>query len=237
MALTEYELKIINAHRLNIDKSFPTEFINFFSQCKDYTMLSRERLYDLYNSIIYINKASIKGDIIEVGCWAGGSLALCALTVDSLSLNDVKIWGYDTFTGHPEPREDEYDIWGNNQSEKFLQLNGKDWAKVEINTVKNNLDLLGVKHHTYKLIKGKIEETSILFSPKSIAILRIDVDWYEPTIVALNKFFPLLNKNGILIIDDYGHHSGTKKAVDEYFSDKPVKFFHIDYSCISCVKL
>ena len=233
---TEYELKIQTAHNLNINKSFPNDFIEYFVKCKNYTMLSRERLYDLYQSIIYTQKSGVIGDIVEIGCWAGGALAMSALTLSGLRQDKIKIWGYDTFNGHNKPSQDEYDVWGKNQADVFSELNGKDWAKVDIDTVKNNLKEIGIDSKSYKLIEGKIEETSNKYFPDNISILRIDVDWYEPTIISLNKFYPLISRYGILIIDDYGHHSGSKKAVDQYFSNKNIKFFHIDYSCIACVK-
>ena len=49
--------------------------------------------------------------------------------------------------------------------------------------------------------------------------------------------YPLLTKGGILIVDDYGHWKGCKKAVDEFFSNKENIFFQqIDYSGIIGVK-
>ena len=46
----------------------------------------------------------------------------------------------------------------------------------------------------------------------------------------LEILFPLLEKNGILIIDDYGYWKGARKAVDEYFIDKKVTMFKIDFT-------
>ena len=66
--------------------------------------------------------------------------------------------------------------------------------------------------------------------PKKISILRLDTDWYASTRVELDILFPLLQKNGILIIDDYGAWSGSKKAVDSYFSKKNLTMFKIDIS-------
>jgi hypothetical protein len=39
-----------------------------------------------------------------------------------------------------------------------------------------------------------------------------------------------LQKGGVLIIDDYGHWAGAKKAVDEYFAAKPIWLHRIDYT-------
>ena len=44
--------------------------------------------------------------------------------------------------------------------------------------------------------------------------------------------YPLLVIGGVLIIDDYGHFHGAKKAVDEYFhsiNEEPL-MHRIDYS-------
>ena len=74
--------------------------------------------------------------------------------------------------------------------------------------------------------------------PKKISILRLDTDFYESTKIELEKLYPLLSKNGILIIDDYGHWQGAKKAVDEYFKKinyKPLLNI-VDYSCRLIIK-
>jgi hypothetical protein len=41
-----------------------------------------------------------------------------------------------------------------------------------------------------------------------------------------------LQPNGVLIIDDYGHWEGARKAVDEYLSDNNISILlnRIDYS-------
>ena len=41
----------------------------------------------------------------------------------------------------------------------------------------------------------------------------------------LVHLFPLLSKNGILIIDDYGYWKGARKAVDEYFEEQDISVF------------
>ncbi len=68
--------------------------------------------------------------------------------------------------------------------------------------------------------------------PEKISILRLDTDWYESTKHELNNLFPRLVSGGILIIDDYGHFQGSKKAVDEYFEENKISsfLFRIDYT-------
>jgi hypothetical protein len=63
-------------------------------------------------------------------------------------------------------------------------------------------------------------------------MLRLDTDWYESTRHELVHLYPRLSRNGVLLIDDYGHWQGSQRATDEYFGGAdPVPFLHrIDYS-------
>ena len=72
--------------------------------------------------------------------------------------------------------------------------------------------------------------------PKKISVLRLDTDWYESTKIELEVLFPLLVKDGILIIDDYGYWNGAKKAVDRYFFKKPIALFKIDFTSRFVIK-
>jgi hypothetical protein len=48
----------------------------------------------------------------------------------------------------------------------------------------------------------------------------------------MQYLFPKLVKNGVLIIDDYGHWIGARKAIDEYFAVHHLNplLIPIDYS-------
>ena len=83
-------------------------------------------------------------------------------------------------------------------------------------------------------VKGKVEQTldSEKNIPKKISLLRLDTDFYESTKKEMEVLYPRLQNKGVLIIDDYGHWKGSKRAVDDYFkNDLNFKFFHrIDYA-------
>jgi hypothetical protein len=86
------------------------------------------------------------------------------------------------------------------------------------------------------LIKGEVNSKTI--EPeieKKISILRLDMDLYEPTIAVLENFYDRIEIGGSIIIDDYGHYSGARKATDEFFANnkKHLHFRHINYSCIA----
>ena len=60
--------------------------------------------------------------------------------------------------------------------------------------------------------------------PRVISVLRLDTDWYESTKAELEILYPKLAIGGVLIIDDYGHWGGSRKAVDEYFANRSRPF-------------
>ena len=83
-----------------------------------------------------------------------------------------------------------------------------------------------------RLVKGKVEDTVPKNAPEKIALLRLDTDWYESTRHELVYLFPRLVPGGVLIIDDYGHWQGARKAVDEYIAGNQVKILlnRVDYT-------
>lgn len=72
--------------------------------------------------------------------------------------------------------------------------------------------------------------------PKKISLLRLDTDWYKSTKIELDVLYPLLSKGGILLIDDYGHWKGARKATDQYFKGRKVLMHRVDYTCRLIVK-
>ena len=74
-------------------------------------------------------------------------------------------------------------------------------------------------------VQGKVEDTIPEQAPQSIALLRLDTDWYESTRHELEHLFPRLSPGGILIIDDYGDWQGARKATDEFVAKHAPGFF------------
>jgi predicted O-methyltransferase YrrM len=69
------------------------------------------------------------------------------------------------------------------------------------------------------LVEGKVEDTLPAAAPEQIAVLRLDTDWYESTKHELEQLYPRLSPGGVLILDDYGHYEGARRAVEEYFAE------------------
>ena len=229
----DYQKKQQQNHLNGFLKVVDATFLKYYEICRVRTMLSTEALYDLWWSVKYICENDMRGDIVEMGVWQGGALELVALALNEFKGNNG-IVGFDTFEGHPMPEAEEIDIWGNNMQDKFNEVtnNGEKWAFADYDSVEKNLKSI---YSNVKLIKGVVDETVDTSDINEISILRLDMDWYEPTKVALEKLCGKIQKGGVLIIDDYGHHSGAKKATDEYVKKRKLKinFRHINYSCVA----
>lgn len=52
-------------------------------------------------------------------------------------------------------------------------------------------------------IKGKVEDTIPKTLPNKIALLRLDIDFYSSTKHELKHLFDLVEKGGVIIINDY----------------------------------
>lgn len=195
-------------------------------------MLCTEALYDLWWSVKYICSKGLEGDIVEFGVWRGGALELIGHALNKFDGSNL-IVGYDTFEGHPEPEKNEIDIWGNNMHKRFqeeIEKGGK-WVYADYEYVLSNLNNV---YKNVKLYKGLVNESIDENDVNQISILRLDMDWYKPTKIVLEKFYDKIQKGGLLIIDDYGHHSGARKAIDEFVEERDLSlnFRHINYSCV-----
>lgn len=209
------------------------EFSRIYEACHPYTMTSKERMYALYNALLYLEGNAIDGDLVECGVWKGGSVMLCALTLQLLGNTSRRIYLYDTFEGMSEPTDRDVDLVGQRAADLLAAAprSAPIWAVSPRSEVEANLAKTGMASDRFVLIEGKVEETIPAIHPDQIALLRLDTDWYESTLHELTHLFPLLSGNGILIIDDYGHHRGAKEATDRYFEDNgPMLLNRIDYT-------
>lgn len=75
-------------------------------------------------------------------------------------------------------------------------------------------------------------------APGPLALLRLDTDWYESTKHEMDHLYPLLAPGGVLIVDDFGHWEGARRAVEEFFDTNggsPL-LARIDYAARIAVK-
>ena len=160
---------------------------------------------------------------------------MMAIARTLLRLNDLReLYLYDTFQGMSEPTVHDKDVKGKSASKLLASAPRDDsvWAFAHLEGVKQAMAQTGYDPARVHFCEGKVEDTIPNTIPDQISLLRLDTDWYESTRHELNHLFPRLARNGVLIIDDYGHWQGARRAVDEYFSGNvpPILLNVIDYT-------
>ncbi|WP_025763230.1 TylF/MycF/NovP-related O-methyltransferase [Dyadobacter tibetensis] len=211
-------------------------FADFLKRCQPYTMTSIERMHTVYTSANYVSKNKIAGDYVECGVWRGGSSMMAILTFLHNKDTSREIYLYDTYEGMSEPSKDDVDVNGKTAKvlleteDKFAGNNN--WCFATLEDVKNNILKLGYPADKIHFVQGKVEESIPATIPTEISLLRLDTDWYESTKHEMEYLYPLLKEKGVLILDDYGHWQGAKKAVDEYLLQHGITLMlnKIDYS-------
>jgi hypothetical protein len=211
-----------------------------------YTMAGIPRLLALIDAVRYCVVRGIPGAFAECGVWRGGSVMAMVLTLQEMGSADREIYLYDTFEGMTEPTEHDVSEFGASAMDEWRKAQERqgrafpeafDHSVFNEEQVKEALLETGYEADLLRFVRGPVEETIPSVAPDSLALLRLDTDWYESTRHELEHLYPALSPGGVLIIDDYGHWDGCRRAVDEYFAAHPTPLLsRIDYTARIAVK-
>jgi hypothetical protein len=206
------------------------EFWGIAQRCLPHTLILIERLYNIYKSVEYICRHNIPGEFVECGVARGGSVMAAGDALAHFGSTDRKFYLYDTFNGMTPPGADDVDFTG--QAQKDIETSLVDHPDFQEETRRN------LRHSRYPFgqivfVKGPVQRTIPGVMPEAIAYLRLDTDWYDSTRHELEHLYPRVVRGGVVIIDDYGHFLGARKAVDEYFaaSRDRILLHRVDYTC------
>ena len=234
------------------------EYFDIIRQVLPYTLTTPARLFVLIEAVKYVINNNIEGDIVECGVWKGGSMMAAALALLEMNATDRDLYLYDTFKGMTKPSEEDVTICGDTAHEDYLhrvkrkapevypytlkrddKRDMSNWCYSSLEEVRKNMFSLRYPRDRIFFIQGRVEDTIPHQVPAGISILRLDTDFYESTKHELEHLFPRVSQGGVLIIDDYGHWLGQKKAVDEYIQEHRTTIFlnRVDFSCRVGVKI
>ncbi len=205
-----------------------------------FTLSGADRRASLLQAIDHVVRNGIAGDIVECGVWRGGSMMAVALALMARGDTSRHLYLYDTFEGMTEPTDADRSHTGEAASAQLERTTRGDgvWCEAGLDDVRANLWSTGYPKDKLHFVQGPVEATIPGTMPHRIALLRLDTDWYESTRHELQHLYPLLAAHGVMIIDDYGHWQGARRAVDEYFaaSATPVFLHRVDYTARLLVK-
>jgi hypothetical protein len=192
---------------------------------RPYTMTSPERIYALIEAVKYLTRRRIPGAIVECGVWRGGSMMAAAKTLQAAGDTTRDLYLFDTFEGMSPPTAHDVDL-GGKAAAVILAESSRDeqdsfWCYASLEDARRAVGTLGYPSERVHFVKGKVEDTVPANAPQQIALLRLDTDWYESTKHELEHLYPRLVPGGVLIIDDYGHWKGSRRATDEFMAATP----------------
>jgi O-methyltransferase len=209
---------------------FGRELIETIERVSPYTLTSPERIAALCAATEYVVRHEISGSFVECGVWRGGSMMAVALTLLRLGVRDRELYLFDTYSGMTRPSEADVDYSGYRVLDDWPARGEFSVGAVPLADVQAAVASTGYDRSRLHFVVGDVRSTLPDQAPSPIAVLRLDTDWYDSTLHELTHLYPELPPGGIVIIDDYGHLEGARRAVDEYFDQEPVFLNRVDYS-------
>jgi len=193
---------------VDFDKRFDYENA-FFLTAKPDRMSKVITRYELYKKII-----GIPGEIVECGVFKGNGFAQwLKLRVMLEPGYSRRVIGFDTFDKVPLATIDEDE----EPRRQFIEAAGD--RSIALERLTDLLEKAGVNENV-ELVPGDICETAPKFCEQfpalRIALLIVDVDFYEPTRAALDAFFHRVVKGGVVLLDDFGAFEGANRAIEQH---------------------
>jgi asparagine synthase (glutamine-hydrolysing) len=174
--------------------------------------------------VLLTEREGIDGLLIEAGTALGGSAI--AMAAAKSAARPMKV--YDVFGMIPAPSDrDGEDVRkryvdiaagrsGGLRGDTYYGYRDDLYAEVTDAFTRHGLT---PSESNVELVKGLFQDTIDLDEP--VALAHLDGDWYESTMVCLERIAPLLVPGGRLVLDDYYFWSGARTATDEYFANRP----------------
>jgi hypothetical protein len=198
-------------------------FLTSMLRCQPYTATSPERMYALWQAVEHIERHEVPGDIVECGVWRGGSSMLAAIAAGHFANSSRRLWLFDTFDGMPAPGPN--DVYRDGRAiaadwRQHTDPSDRLFAYASLEEVQRNIAMTNYPTSNVNYVRGKVEDTLPRAPIEHVSVLRLDTDWYESTKLELEVLWDRLSPSGVLVIDDYGHWRGARRAVDEFFADR-----------------
>lgn len=174
------------------------------------TMVGLRRLDNLQECVTDVVRRRVPGDLLEAGVWRGGATILMRAILKAYGDSTRRVWVADSFQGLPPPDEDEYPADAGDRHHQAAHL------RVSLEDVKANFARYGLLDERVCFLPGWFRDTLPTAPVDRLAVLRLDGDMYESTVVALRALYQKVSPGGYVIIDDYGAVEGCRAAVEDF---------------------
>ncbi len=217
-----------------IETRYVHDFIRHYIEGTAISMCPLNRFENIESCIVDVLKHGIPGDLIETGVWRGGATIFMRAVLKIHEVTDRVVWVADSFEGLPEPDAEQFPREA--QVHNGLVMKGVyHHFAVGLEDVQRNFRAYGLLDDQVRFLKGWFKDTLPTAPIDSLAVMRLDGDYYESTRDGLLNLYDKLSVGGYVIIDDYGedHWTYCRRAVDEFRSlrniDDPM--IRVDSKC------
>tara|TARA_B100001123_G_C15243925_1_gene1000147 strand:- start:544 stop:1335 length:792 start_codon:yes stop_codon:yes gene_type:complete len=207
---------------LSVEIKYPDEFLENWKKIRNNSSQDRERNFTVYQMIKVHNEIfnNTKTNIIEFGVDRGGTLT----TISKFVKNDSEIFALDSFGFYANNIKTNVTNYDSHYLGKYKPFTKKtrfknfDYLSLEkeLNIIlsKKNSRLDIIKCHFPDIIEKEYLDK---INSKKYSFVHIDFDLYKPTIEVIKFIIPKLEKNAIILLDDYNfiNQEGVKWAVKD----------------------
>ena len=164
-------------------------------------MVSPERLMATVDAVEHVVRRDVPGALVECGVWRGGSVLGMIRTLQRLGVSDRDVYLCDTFTGMTAPSAEDLSAFDPPASATFEAANasgGRAWSGLfgedvfGLEQVRGAIEGSGYPSERVHFVVGDVLETIPGGVPGTIAVLRLDTDWYDSTRHELEHLYPRL---------------------------------------------
>lgn len=173
------------------------------------TMVGLARLEHLQHCVKHIIQQDVPGDLIETGVWRGGASIFMKAALEAYGDAGRTVWLADSFQGLPKPDH-------NRGSLKGDSLWRYDELAVSRAAVQENFERYRLMDERVRFLEGWFADTLPDAPMDKLALIRLDGDMYDSTMVALESLYPKLSPGGFVVVDDYGAFAECAQAVEDF---------------------
>jgi len=179
-------------------------FVELHKKISAHTVVTVERCWTLWQ--MASQTATVKGDIMETGVFQGGTAYLLRQIAEEQGKD---LYLFDSFEGMKVT-----------DATLDRHLEG-DFADTSVEAVTKVVGSSPSIHYC----KGWVPESFAGLEDRSFSFAHIDLDLYQGILDTLTFVYPRMPAGGVIVCDDYGFAScpGARRAVEDFFADKPEK--------------
>ena len=175
-----------------------------------YSMAMESEVDFMNTAIKDVIHSKIIGDFVQTGVWRGGMGIWMNYLNHQYASDPRKMWLFDSFEEFPEPiyEKDRY-------VHPVTRILYEKYPKID--EVKQNFESFGLLTTNLCFVKGKFEKSIPNVDIPQISILHIDCDYYDPTLLTLERYYSKISQGGYVIVNNYHYeYVHARNAVDVF---------------------